>query len=160
LFSAANGGSSNGHNSRTPLADKWNEWIIKKHPELVREMVDELEEKDLDGLEMAALYLAAGQALIYAGSQLVFDTTTGVIYNQEERPYSLGVVLHNLQPARERVHDWVNHLFDQYTKEYEEEITNEDLENDEEEDDPQEYDSELEYDDDSNLDDDNSELEQ
>jgi len=110
-------GVANGHSSH-PL-DEYIKWIIAKHPELVNQLIDEIKaRKDLTNDDLPAAYMAAGTALLFAGSQFFFDVVTGIIYGKGKVYFPTGEVLHNLEQVKTRAHELVDQTFDQYKAEF------------------------------------------
>jgi hypothetical protein len=90
---------------------------------LVNDMIDEVKEMEVHEDDLAGAFVAAGRAMLCAGCQFFFDTATGVIYpslDEEDRKEAFPEedVLYNLIEMRQRAHEVVDQLFNQYTDEY------------------------------------------
>jgi hypothetical protein len=55
--------------------------------------------------------------LLICGAQLMFDTATGAIFGPEFEPLDNGETLHTIDQARHRAHDWIDHVFREFTEE-------------------------------------------
>jgi hypothetical protein len=117
-------GHSNGHSD--PLSDELEEWIQREHPLLMDHFINRVKKELIDDPEdenkVAMSYMAMGQVLLICGSQFLFDVATGTIFTFTEDDESLerGVVLHNIDQARKRAHDYVDNVFDQFSEEFKE----------------------------------------